>query len=137
MSRQLGLVNVAVGIVIDSNRKILIAERPCDKIKAGFWEFPGGKVENGETVFEALKREFQEEVGIVVNSALPFMDICYEKQETKVLLNTWIIKDYEGYPVGKENQVIQWIDVMQLDDFIFLEANKTIIEKLKTCISII
>ena len=71
-------MHVAVGIVIDANARILIAERPTTKCKAGYWEFPGGKIEKGETVFQALQRELQEEIGIVIHSASPLICINYK-----------------------------------------------------------
>lgn len=124
-------MHVAVGVVIDQSKKLLIAERPPNKTKAGYWEFPGGKVEEGETVFNALKRELQEEVGICIDSAIPFIKVYYETLDSKVLLDTWIITSYSGQPSGVEGQIIKWIDVSELDHFIFPEGNKKIIEMLK------
>ncbi len=131
MSRQLDLVHVAVGVVLDQNKKILIAERPLSKTKAGFWEFPGGKVEKDETVFDALKREFQEEIGIFIETANPLIKVHYHNQESNVLLDTWVITAYTGHALGMEGQVIKWIDVTELDNFTFPEGNKKIIEILK------
>lgn len=123
-------MHVAVGIIIDQNNKILIAERPSNKTKAGFWEFPGGKVEEGETVFDALKRELKEEMGICVDSAIPLIKVHYH-QEIEVLLDTWIVTAYTGNPYGAEDQIIKWVGVAELDDFIFPEGNAKIIEILK------
>lgn len=129
-------MHVAVGIILDQNKKILIAERPFNKSKAGFWEFPGGKVEIGETVLEALKRELQEEVGIFLDSATPLIKVHYHNQEHDVLLDTWVVTAYTGHPCGVEGQLIKWIDLAELDDFTFPEGNKKIIEVLKHAASI-
>jgi 8-oxo-dGTP diphosphatase len=124
-------MHVAVGVVRDQNNKLLIAERPVNKTKAGFWEFPGGKVEQGETVLEALKRELQEEIGICMGSAIPLVKVHYHNQECEVLLDTWIVTSYTGQPLGVEGQIIKWIEISELDNFIFPEGNKKIIEILK------
>lgn len=131
MSWQSGLMHVAVGVVSDQNQKILIAKRPANKSKAGFWEFPGGKVEEGETVFEALKRELQEEVGVLIDSAIPLINVHYYNQECEVLLDTWMVTAFSGIASGLEGQIIKWVSVGELDNFTFPEGNKQIIEKLK------
>jgi 8-oxo-dGTP diphosphatase len=131
MSRQFSLMHVAVGVVIDQNKKLLIAERPPNKTKAGFWEFPGGKVEEGETVLEALKREFQEEISICIDAAIPLIKVHYHNQECNVLLDTWIVTAYTGNPSGAEGQIIKWVDVTELDHYVFPEGNQKIIEILK------
>jgi 8-oxo-dGTP diphosphatase len=124
-------MHVAVGVIFDQNKKLLIAERPHNKTKAGFWEFPGGKVEPGETVFEALKRELHEEVGINIDSANPLVKVYYQNPDCEVLLDTWIVTDFTGNASGLEGQIIKWIDVSELDNFIFPEGNKKIIDILK------
>lgn len=125
-------MHVAVGVVIDQNKKLLIAERPLNKSKAGFWEFPGGKVEQGETVLDALKRELQEEIGICIASAIPLIKVHYHNSDVEVLLDTWIVTSYSGQPSGVEGQVIKWVDIAELDHFTFPEGNKKIIEMLKS-----
>ena len=124
-------MHVAVGVILNQHNKLLIAERPQHKTKAGFWEFPGGKVEQGETVLEALKRELQEEIGIYIDSAIPLIKVHYHNQECNVLLDTWIVTSYKGQPSGEEGQIIKWVDVTELDHYVFPDGNKKIIEILK------
>lgn len=120
-------MHVAVGVVINADAKILIAERPVNKSKAGYWEFPGGKVEEGETTFQALRRELHEELGIFILSALPLICVDYSYPEGMVTLDTWVIKEFSGQPKGIEGQKLEWVSVDQLNNFIFPEGNKSII----------
>jgi 8-oxo-dGTP diphosphatase len=120
--------HVAVGIVVDTDQRILISKRPAHKIKGGFWEFPGGKIEDGETPEEALARELQEEVGIHLLECEKLMQYHYAYEEYDALLEIYIVKGYEGVPQSLENQEIQWISDTQFPDYMFLEANKKIIE---------
>lgn len=124
-------MHVAVGVILDQYQNILIAERPLNKTKAGFWEFPGGKVEEGETVLEALKRELQEEIGILVDSATHLINVDYHNQDCDVLLDTWMVTAYTGEPSGLEGQIIRWVNISELGDYTFPEGNRKIIEKLK------
>jgi len=119
---------VAVGIVIDPDQRILISKRPAHKIKGGFWEFPGGKIEDGETPGEALTRELQEEIGIRVLECEKLMQYHHAYEAYHALLEVYIVKRYEGVPQSLENQEIQWISDSQFSDFMFLEANNKIIE---------
>lgn len=125
------LIEVSAGIVY---RKpyILIAKRQSHLDKAGFWEFPGGKLEAGETPLEALKRELKEELNININirtcSLLEVLEHQYP--EKKVRLHFWEVFSYEGEPLGFEAQEIEWVLPNELANYSFLEANKPIIERL-------
>ena len=88
-------IDVAVGILMKENGDVLLAQRPAGKPYEGYWEFPGGKVETGETVEEALKREFMEELGITVPHA-------------HVRLHFFIIRRWAGYPQSRESQSFGW-----------------------------
>lgn len=78
--------HIAVGVLINQNNQFLIAQRPAGKHLGGKWEFPGGKVEDGETSQQALKREMQEELGIEVCSALLFTKVTHKYTEKKSCL---------------------------------------------------
>lgn len=131
MPRQSRLIHVAVGVVIDQDQHILIAQRPAHKYKGGLWEFPGGKVEPGESAYEALQREFREEVGIEIISAIPWLKIEYLSSDRDVLLDTWLVKQFTGTPSGLEGQKICWVTADKLDQFTFPEGNKTILQHIK------
>lgn len=124
------VVQVAVGVVLNSLSEVLIAQRPPGKSLSGLWEFPGGKLETNETVFQALQREFLEEVGINIIHAEPWLHFDYAYVDRAVVLNIWRISQFSGEPVGLESQQVQWVSLDQLNQFEFLPANKIILEKL-------
>ena len=124
------IVHVAVGVIYNKNNEILIALRPQDRPLGGFWEFPGGKVETGEDVAAALKRELQEEIGIVVQQATPFMQTQHRYTKNEVLLDVWQVKQFTGEARGSEGQEIAWVKPQQLLDYHFPAANQVIIRKL-------
>lgn len=123
-------MKVAVGIIVDSQAKILVAQRPAHNPHGGLWEFPGGKFEAGESTFDALKRELWEEVGVEVLKAEPLICIEHAYDAIKVELNTWHITHYAGTPYGREGQTVQWVDASGLSQLNFPEGNKTIVKKL-------
>ena len=76
-------VDVAVGVLLDTSGRFLLTSRPTGKVYAGYWEFPGGKLESGETVHQALKRELHEELGITIMSSQPSRaTVCFGSLET-------------------------------------------------------
>jgi 8-oxo-dGTP diphosphatase len=125
-------MHVAVGILRNPLGEILIAQRPQGKYKAGLWEFPGGKVESMETVFHALQREFEEELGVTVETAEPWMQFQHDYTDRIVLLDVWNVIRFSGEPQGREGQSIQWVNHQALHQFEFLEGNRVILEKIHT-----
>jgi 8-oxo-dGTP diphosphatase len=101
-------VNVAVGILMKANGDILLAQRPAGKPYAGYWEFPGGKVEAGETILDALKREFVEELGVTLRSAEPWCGVEYVYPHAHVRLHFYISRAWEGEPQSLELQAFAW-----------------------------
>ena len=125
------MIRVAVGIVIHPvDKKILIAQRPSHQYGGGLWEFPGGKVEENEDIFGALQREFQEEIGIQVTTADPWITIEHDYSDRVVVLSTWLIKEYIGEPHGAEGQPIRWVLKDELMEYEFPAGNKKILEEL-------
>lgn len=125
------MIHVAVGIIANSKNEILIAQRPAHKYCPGLWEFPGGKVEPQENVYDALCREFREEIGIEIISADPWFQLQHEYPDRVVLLDNWIIKKFSGEPRGAEGQIIRWVLPSELDQYTFPEGNVEIIKRLK------
>ena len=116
--------HVAVGILYNSKgNEVLITKRTSKQHLAGYWEFPGGKVESGEDVQMALGRELEEELGIVVNNVEPFMTIKHDYPDKKVLLDVWKVYDWKGEPEGREDQEIIWTKLDSLESHKFPEAN--------------
>ena len=124
------IVHVAVG-VIKAGNSLFICKRQDDKHQGGLWEFPGGKVENGETVFAALKRELQEEVGLTINSSNELMVIEHDYGDKCVKLDVHLVTDFSGEAHGAEGQLSTWVAINQLDDYNFPAANVEIIAKIK------
>lgn len=123
-------MHVAVGIIRKQSGEILIAQRPLDKYKGGLWEFPGGKVEKDENVFQALQRELKEEIGIKVVTAEPWLQFEYDYKDRIVLLDTWQVIEFLGEPRGIEGQQVRWVLPQELSQFEFPAGNFFILEKL-------
>lgn len=101
-------IDVAVGILMRPNGDVLLGQRPEGKPYAGYWEFPGGKVEAGESVFDALRREFLEELGIEVISAQQWCGVQYVYPHAHVRLHFYISKHWRGEPKSLEGQAFAW-----------------------------
>lgn len=125
-------VHVAVAVIFRGSR-VLIARRPDHVHQGGLLEFPGGKVEPGETVQAALVREIDEEAGLQVppDSLSPVIAIRHDYGDKRVLLDVWRTAAVEGEPVGREGQPIEWMAVDALQDEDFPAANRPIIRALK------
>ncbi len=101
-------VNVAVGILMKANGDVLLGQRPEGKPYAGYWEFPGGKVEEGEAILDALKREFMEELGIQIISAEPWCGVEHIYPHAHVRLHFYISREWTGEPQSLEGQAFAW-----------------------------
>jgi 8-oxo-dGTP diphosphatase len=100
------------------------------------WEFPGGKVETGETVEDALRRELHEELAIEIASFEPLLTISHDYNDKSVLLDVWWIDGFRGEPHGREGQPLRWVSIAELDELDFPAANRTIILALKSKFSV-
>jgi 8-oxo-dGTP diphosphatase len=123
------IVEVAVGVIKRDN-KIYISKRADDLHQGGKWEFPGGKREDHETIEQTLARELSEEIGIQVTQQSPFMLIEHDYGDKKVRLDVRLVENFEGVPSHLEGQKSQWVDINNLSQFTFPDANKVIIDKL-------
>src|SRR6266404_3882793 len=104
------IVLVAAVALIDTDGRVLLAERPAGKHLAGLWEFPGGKVESGETPEVALIRELKEELGIDVTAAClaPFTFASHGYGNFHLLMPLWVCRRWQGTPVAREHQALKW-----------------------------
>jgi len=102
------MVRVAVGILRRSDGQVLLAQRLPGTPYAGYWEFPGGKLEAGESAHDALLRELDEELGIAVERAAPWLVRRYEYAHAHVELNFFRVFAWRGEPVGRDGQAIAW-----------------------------
>ena len=122
-------VHVAVAaIVVDG--QVLLAKRPDHLHQGGLWEFPGGKLEPGETVCQALVRELKEELDIDIRPTRPLIAINHDYGDKKVFLDVWVVNDYKGVPRGCEGQEIEWLPINDLRKKAFPAANQAIISAL-------
>jgi 8-oxo-dGTP diphosphatase len=105
-------LNVAVGILVNREGEVLMAQRPDGKPYAGYWEFPGGKVESGEAIHDALLREFHEELGIKIDggSVQPWCCCDYVYPHAHVRLHFFVCRAWQGEPQGLEGQQLAWQD---------------------------
>jgi len=113
------LVLVAACALIDADGRVLIAERPAGRSMAGLWEFPGGKVEAGETPEATLIRELKEELGVIVKEAclapLTFASHTYE--DFHLLMPLYVCRRWEGTVAPQENQRLAWVRPNKLRDY--------------------
>lgn len=124
------MIHVVIGIILNSDRQVLIAQRLAHQEKGGAWEFPGGKVEANETPFQALQREFKEEIDIEIVAADPWMQVEYHYPHKSVLLDAWMVNQFNGVPKGAEGQPVEWGSALVLQEREFPEGNLQIIKKL-------
>ena len=123
-------VLVAVGVIENAQGEIFICQRNAQQHQANKWEFPGGKVETGETVAQALARELAEEVGITVQACEPLMQIEHDYGDKQVVLAIRKVTAFTGEPHGLEGQPSRWVPVDELSQYDFPDANGPIVEKL-------
>ncbi|QXP83883.1 Nudix family hydrolase [Methylococcus sp. Mc7] len=120
-------IRVAAGVIEDAAGRILIAQRPAEADQGGLWEFPGGKIEPGETSLDALRRELMEEIGIAVDSAEPMLVVRHDYPSRRVVLDIWRVRRFSGVARGCLGQPIRWVGADELVDFQFPAANRFIV----------
>jgi 8-oxo-dGTP diphosphatase len=122
---------VVAGALYDAHGRVLIAQRLPGKHMAGRWEFPGGKIEPGESEPAALARELREELGVEVSSAHPLLVLRHDYAERRVQVSMWIVERYAGEPRGLDGQNLKWVTPARLPDEDVLEADRPFIEALQ------
>jgi len=131
------VTEVAVGVLLRKNEAILLAQRPEGKPYAGYWEFPGGKIEAGETLFQALQRELIEEINVRILDAKEFLTIEHDYPHAYVRLHICLVTSWEGEVKGLEGQATAWLSVGEISRIEdsnlqpILPATLPILEKLK------
>ncbi len=123
-------IHIVAGIIFNpSKSQIFITKRPDNLHKGGFWEFPGGKVEEGESVPQAMARELEEEIGIEVTEQHLFEHLEYDDPEKSLKFDFFGISGFNNQPYGKEGQDGLWVDIADLANYQFPEANVPILER--------
>ena len=121
-------VHVAAAVIRRADGQILLAKRADQQHQGGLWEFPGGKVEAGESVIAALHRELQDELGIGVSAARPLIKVRHDYADKQVLLDVWEVSGFSGEPHGAEGQPLAWVSPRQLPEYEFPAANQPIVQ---------
>ena len=124
--------DVAAGILCDEAGRVLIAERLGGGPFQGLWEFPGGKITQGESAPQALSRELAEELGIEVTECASFMNLRHEYADRVVTIEFFIVSDWNSDPVGREGQQLRWVPKESLDADELLPADVPVVEALKS-----
>lgn len=124
------IIEVAAAVLLRADGSFLLAQRPIGKTYAGYWEFPGGKFEAGESAHQALCRELQEELGINVTQACPWLTRVFSYPHATVRLHFFRVFAWAGEPQGLENQQLSWQRLPQLSATPILPANAPILRAL-------
>ena len=125
------VVQVAVAIIVNQDNEVLISLRPNSSHQGGLWEFPGGKLEVGESVEDTLKRELLEELNIDLLESQSFKIIQHQYADKTVQLNIYIVSSFRGEAKGAEGQLIEWKAIDQLNPLDFPAANYNVIHSLQ------
>jgi 8-oxo-dGTP diphosphatase len=130
--RMTRLLLVAACALVDADNRVLIAQRPAGKAMAGLWEFPGGKIEDGETPEDALIRELAEELGLTVKKAClaPLSFASHGYPDFHMLMPLFICRRWEGVPVPREAQQLKWVRPRRLREFPMPPADEPLISHL-------
>lgn len=127
------VIDVAAAALFDARGRVLINERPPGKSHAGEWEFPGGKIEVGETPAEAVVRELDEELGVRVtlDAARPLIRLSHDYPDKRVHLHVWSVADFAGEPESREGQRLAWVSPADLPRWPLLPADAPIVTALR------
>ncbi|MBA5762270.1 8-oxo-dGTP diphosphatase MutT [Vibrio sp. 404] len=123
-------IHIVAAVIFNQDKsQIFITKRPDDKHKGGFWEFPGGKVEPGESTEQAMVRELEEEIGIQVTQQSPFEHLEYDYPDKSLKFDFILVTQFNGEPFGREGQQGKWVVISELDNYAFPEANVPILQR--------
>ncbi len=133
MADSIPIVLVVAVALVDGDGRVLIAQRPEGKTMAGLWEFPGGKVDDGELPEAALIRELEEELGIDVseNCLAPFTFASHTYEDFHLLMPLYVCRVWDGTVTPKEGQNLKWVRPMKLKDFPMPPADVPLVAMLR------
>jgi len=123
------LVHVVAGVMLDARGRVLLARRTEGRDLAGLWEFPGGKVDPGETPLQALGRELEEELGIHVQAAEPLIAVPQQYRDKRILLDVYRVR-YAGKPHDREQQALAWAPPEKLSTYPMPPADRPVVAAL-------
>jgi 8-oxo-dGTP diphosphatase len=120
-------IEVVVGILTDDHGRVLINQRPEGRHLAGAWEFPGGKLETGESAVSALSRELREELGIEVQHAEALLNLSHRYPDRSVNLDVWWVLAWSGAVMPCDGQALRWVEPDALSEVPILPADRPIV----------
>jgi 8-oxo-dGTP diphosphatase len=123
-------IQVVAGALFDERGRVLIAQRPPGKALAGRWEFPGGKLHDGEAAWDGLVRELHEELGVDAHAGERLIRYSHQYPERVVWLDMWLVRRWSGEPRGLDGQALKWVEPSRLAGEDILEADQPIVEAL-------
>lgn len=128
----MSILLVVACALVDADRRVLIAQRPEGKNLAGLWEFPGGKLEPGESPEDALIRELSEELGISTKTAClaPVSFASHSYDNFHLLMPLYVCRKWQGIPQAKEHQALKWVRPQRLRDYPMPPADEPLIAAL-------
>ena len=124
-------IHVAVAVLRNAEGKILLSRRRKGTHLAGLWEFPGGKLEAGESLSAALQREIKEELDIEILAHRPLIQISHSYPEKQVFLNVHLVNEWQGTAAGVEGQQIAWVAAEEIDDYPLPPADRPIVTAIR------
>lgn len=126
------LVLVVACALLDADNRVLIAQRPPGKAMAGLWEFPGGKVEPGETPEDAVIREIAEELGVNITKPClaPLTFASFDYPGFHLLMPLYVCRQWEGTPVARQHSALKWVRAKRLRDYPMPPADEPLISHL-------
>lgn len=119
--------HVVAAVMLDRDGRVLVTQRPPGKHMAGKWEFPGGKLEPGESRYQGLVRECREELDVDLDEAEPLISVRHTYPDREVLLDAWLVRSYRGLPRGLDGQKLLWVEPDGLSRVDLLEADTPIV----------
>jgi len=123
-------LRVAAAVLLDAAGSVLITQRPAGKYMAGYWEFPGGKLDSSESAEQALARELREELGIELRRCHRLLELRHHYAQRAVHLEVFVVEESHGEPSGLEGQALKWVSVAALGQENLLPADRPIVEAL-------
>jgi 8-oxo-dGTP diphosphatase len=124
-------IHVVAAVLEDAGGRVLLAQRAADAHQGGLWEFPGGKVEPGESAGEALRRELREEIAVEVRAHRPLIRVRHAYADRTVVLDVHRVTAYAGEATGLEGQPLAWVDPAELDRYPMPAADRPIVTAIR------
>lgn len=125
------VVHVVAAALVNADGAVLLQQRAADAHQGGLWEFPGGKLELGESRWNGLVRELNEELGITAQSARPLIAVRHDYPDRRVLLDVWRVDRWRGDPQPLEGQPLDWVRPQRLGDYALPAADRPVVSALR------